>query len=60
MVKHTQTNCLNVFDHFVGLALEGLSSSAALRATFKPSLCNIYQLYIKVNEVLTVPNAMFT
>ena len=49
-----------MFDHFVGLALEGLSSSAALRATFKPSLCNIYQLYIKVNEVLTVPNAMFT
>ena len=31
MVKHTQTirwqqptNCLSVFDHFVGLALEGL------------------------------------
>ena len=31
MVKHTQTirrrlstNCLNVFDHFVGLALKGL------------------------------------
>ena len=23
MVKHTQ-NCLNVFDHFVGLALKGL------------------------------------
>ena len=33
MVKHTQTirrllptNCLNVFDHFVGLALKGLSN----------------------------------
>ena len=27
MVKHTQTNtnCLRVFDHFVGLALKGLS-----------------------------------
>ena len=32
MVKHTQTirrqqpvNCLSVFDHFVGLALKGLS-----------------------------------
>ena len=26
MVKHTQkqTNCLSVFDHFVGLALKGL------------------------------------
>ena len=33
MVKHTQiirrvllTNCFSVFDHFVGLALKGLSS----------------------------------
>ena len=33
MVKHTQTirrifptNCLSVFDHFVGLALKGLST----------------------------------
>ena len=42
MVKHTQTirrilptNCLSMFDHFVGLALKGLSSkrqvSSALR-----------------------------
>ena len=23
MVKNTQTNCLSVFDHFVGLALKG-------------------------------------
>ena len=34
MVKHTQpvrwllpTNCLSVFDHFMGLALKGLSTS---------------------------------
>ena len=34
MVKHTQTirrqqptNCLSLFDHFVGLALKGLSNS---------------------------------
>ena len=28
-VKHTQTptNCLSVFDHFVGLALEGLKTN---------------------------------
>ena len=28
MVKHTQqpTNCLSVFDHFVGLALKGLNT----------------------------------
>ena len=25
MVKHAQTNCLSVFDHFVGLVLNGLS-----------------------------------
>ena len=24
MVKHAQTNCLGVFDHFVGLVLKGL------------------------------------
>ena len=24
MVKHTQRNCLSVFDHFAGLALKGL------------------------------------
>ena len=24
MVKQTQTNCLSVFDHFLGLALNGL------------------------------------
>ena len=24
MTKHAQTNCLSVFDHFVGLALKGL------------------------------------
>ena len=32
MVKHTQTirrqtNCLSVFDHFVGLAFKGLKSA---------------------------------
>ena len=37
MIKHTQTirrqqptNCLNVFDHFVGLALKVLNSLKAL------------------------------
>ena len=36
MIKHTQTirqllptNCLSVFDHFVGLALKGLKQCAA-------------------------------
>ena len=26
MVKHTQTNCLNVFDHFVALTFKGLNN----------------------------------
>ena len=30
MVKHTQTNYLNVFDHFVGLALKGLTATEML------------------------------
>ena len=36
LVKHTRTiwllptNCLSVFDHFVGLALTGLSENATL------------------------------
>ena len=25
MAKHTQTNCLNAFDYFLGLALKGLT-----------------------------------
>ena len=29
MAKHTQTNCFSVFDHFVGLALKGLTEAMA-------------------------------
>ena len=33
MAKHTQpTNCLSVFDHFVGLALKGLKTRTAMNA----------------------------
>ena len=44
MVKHTQfvgnlpTNCLSVFDHFVILALKGLTLSATTAVT---GLCSI-------------------
>ena len=41
MVKHTQTirrlvptNCLNVFHHFVGLALKGLNEIKGLSSNF--------------------------
>ena len=30
MVKHTQTNCLSMFDHFVGLTLEGIKLGGLL------------------------------
>ena len=40
MIKHTQilrqllpTNCLNVFDHFMGLALKGLRTFLASETT---------------------------
>ena len=45
MVKHTQTirrllptNCLSVFDHFVGLALKGLTSTS-------PKIIDTYFIY---------------
>ena len=41
MVKHTQTirrqiadNCLNVFDHFMGLALKGLNLHSIATLSF--------------------------
>ena len=49
MVKHTQfvgnlsTNCLSVFDHFVGLALKGLS-------TLLPLASNQNKLDMKVSN----------
>ena len=42
MVKHTQTirqllptNCLSVYDHFVGLALKGLTSNSLNNKIFQ-------------------------
>ena len=35
-VGNLPTNCLSVFDHFVGLALKGLSNIAALKIFFFP------------------------
>ena len=52
MVKHTQkicnllTNCLSVFDHFVGLALKGLIGLLSLRVidkTIKGTLMQIWK-----------------
>ena len=38
MVRHAQTNCLSVFDHFVGLVLKGLSQ---LLYQMKDDICDI-------------------
>ena len=55
MVKHTQTirrllptNCLSVFDHFVGLALKGLSEYEQINFLF--SLKSISFLMISGGE----------
>ena len=37
MVKHTETNCLSVFDHFVGLAFKGLKFFE-LKVSMKPAI----------------------
>ena len=51
MVKHTQTirrqqptNCLSVFDHFVGLALTGLSDPVLAIYIYDSSLIHVYLL----------------
>ena len=48
MVKHTQTirrllptNCLSVFDHFVGLVLEGLNVNILLLTLISSSAFNV-------------------
>ena len=66
MVKHTQTlrwqkptNCLSVFDHFVGLALKGTLKSFSLEsvcaeAYSEPSQ-GLDEVEDKVLRVLNVP-----
>ena len=54
MVKHTQmirrkltTNCLSVFDHFVGLAVKGLNESVECLQVTQPQI-----LPKKKNEIV--------
>ena len=54
MVKHTQTirqqietNCLSVFDHFVELALKGLSETHSIAELLK-----IHHLHIEHDKYL--------
>ena len=39
MVKHTQLNCLSVFDHFVGLALKWWSANPKKSSNTQPTNC---------------------
>ena len=44
MVKHTQTNCLRVFDHYLRLALKGLREDLIKKITIlKPNLHYVTQ-----------------
>ena len=59
MVKHTQaicplqsTNCLSVFDHFVGLALKGLTFDFTRALNNKPRTDSIS--FQTANQELTV------
>ena len=67
MVKHTRTNfqkqkptnCLSVFDHFVGLVLEGLILSVNLTNQFFFLLEQQYHEYICISKLifLHIPNS---
>ena len=56
MVKHTQTirrlNCLSVFDHFVGLALKGLTYDSGLNIDPKTGSRNFVEnMIINKNDL---------
>ena len=62
MIKHTQTiwrqqstNCLSVFDHFVGLALKGLTSRGVFMA-----LPNIYDVIFYARNLLNIYYGTFS
>ena len=52
MVKHTETirrqqptNCLSVFDHFVGLALDGLKQEIDCITSLSKNFCYTINIY---------------
>ena len=67
MVKHTQTihrllltNCLSVFDHFVGLVLKGLGKLSLKQKTYERLLCiSKMMLILQECEVLLSTFAIF-
>ena len=68
MVKHTETircqqptNCLSIFDHFVGLALKGLSLTLVNNIhTFTVSISFICKTFIWSIFILTISYTILT
>ena len=52
MVKHTQTNCLSVFGHFVGLALKGLKNIGESKKTVTYDIYfDILYIYLSLQSI---------
>ena len=66
LVKHTQTihrllptNCLNVFDHFVGLVIKGLIRLPLLKMTFSYRLLEedkYHKIYLQIYDTILTVN----
>ena len=52
MVKHTQMNCLSVFDYFVGLALKGLINKGNGKIAFSNSFRYFFQIFDSPEEIV--------
>ena len=61
MVKHTQTicrHCLSVFDHFVGLALEGLSQKYLKKQAFGENLAREFSCFSQTYWLKKTPTGI--
>ena len=47
-VGNLATNCLSVFDHFVGLALKGLIQQRISFKEITPEVCVVHTTFIKI------------
>ena len=60
MAKHTQTDCLSVFDHFMGLALKGLNGifRKKYKNCFRSVSCYsnaIHYIFVKSSNIIAKP-----
>ena len=63
MIKHTQiicqqqpTNCLSMYDHFVGLVLEGLISTSPYLHTYTYNLNSVKVILPEYVMYMTIEN----